>query len=148
MMTYIFIGTILLIVLAILFTLRSDRKKDARIKELTKLIKNQQEEFSKESEFLNSRDISNSQKVSDLTKERNFYRDILNEISGNISEVELSGGNLKRWNVLVDDCKKPFVKKKQPINVGGKFTRSMIIAVDDIVNVVNEIANNHKPEAQ
>ena len=148
MMTYIFIRAILIIVLAILFTLRSDRKKDDRIKELTKVIKNQQEEFSKESEFLNSRDISNSQKVSDLTKERNFYRDILNEISGNISEVELSGGNLKRWNVLVEDCKKPFIKKKHPINVGGKFTRSMIIAVDDIVNVVNEIANNHKPEAQ
>lgn len=148
MMTYIFIGAILLIVLAILFTLRSDRKKDKLINDLRRSIQNKEELAEKNREFFTSKMSIQSQTIDDLTQERNSYRDILNEILGDIWEVELLGGNLKRWNVLVEDCKKPFLKKKQPINVGGKFTRSMIIAVDDIVNVVNEIANKHKPEAQ
>lgn len=148
MMTYIFIGAILLIVLAILFTLRSDRKKDKKIYDLSNWYRKKEDEWIKSLEFMDARETIRAQEVRVLTEERNFYRDILNEISEDISEVELLGGNLKRWNILVDDCKKPFVKKKQPINVGGKFTRSMIIAVDDIVNVVNEIANKHNPKAQ
>lgn len=149
MMTYIFIGVILLIVLAILFTLRSYRKKDKLIKDLRYSAQKREELIEKNRDFFISKMSIQSQTIDELTQQRNFYRELL--VDGLVEKLEsvlLPDEQLKRWGQLVTDCKKPFERKKVPINIGGKFTRSMIIAVDDIVNVVSEIANKHKPEAQ
>ena len=89
-----------------------------------------------------------SQEVQDKIAEKKFYSDIADWLVGKLEAVPLSDEQLKRWGQLVTDCKKPFERKKVPINVGGKFTRSVIIAVDDIVNVVNAIRNHDNTPAQ
>lgn len=139
-MTYIFIGAIFLIVLAILFTLRSDRKKDKLINDLRRAIQNKEELAEKNREFFTSKMSIQSQEIYGLTQERNYYREQVDEISKKFKSVSIHINELNRWVQLVEDCKKPFIKRKQPINVGGRSTRSMIIAIHNIVKLVIEIS--------
>jgi len=148
MMTYILIGAILLIVLAILFTLRSDRKKDKLINDLRRAIQNKEDLAEKNREFFTSKMSIQSNEIDGLTQERNFYREQLYAIVKKLNAVLLPNQQLSRWGQLVESCKKPFERKKVQINVGGKFTRSVIIAVDDIINVVYGISIDDNTPAQ
>ncbi len=67
------------------------------------------------------------------------------KIQGRISEMEMlvTEDQMKRWYQLVEDCKQPFTSRKKPINVGGKFTRTTIIAVG---NIIDELGKMKKTE--
>lgn len=100
-------------------------------------------------ENLHAQDIIDKhlQEVQWITEERKFYNGLLDELFEKLNAVSLSDEKLKRWGQLVSDCKKPFERKKVPINVGGKFIRTVIITVDDIINVVNAIRNHDNKQA-
>lgn len=115
-----------------------------RIKSLNSRIGELLRENLREQEVVENHSLENQR----IIAERKFYKDLLDELIEKLEAVPLSDEQLNRWGHLVADCKKPFERKKVPINVGGKFTRSVIIAVDDIVNVVNAIRNHDNNPAQ
>lgn len=143
-MSYI-LGSIVVLMAAYIASIQGEIKHyKTRIKSLNSRIG----ELLRENLWAHDANEKMSEEVQGVTEERKFYKDLLDELIEKLEAVPLSDEQLKRWGQLVCDCKKPFERKKVPINVGGKFTRSVIIAVDDIVNVVNAIKNHDNTTAQ
>lgn len=143
-MSYI-LGSIVVLMAAYIASIQGKIKHyKTRIKSLNSRIG----ELLRENLWAHDANKKMSEEVQGVTEERKFYKDLLDELIEKLEAVPLSDEQLKRWGQLVSDCKKPFERKKVPINVGGKFTRSVIIAVDDIVNVVNAIKNHDNTTAQ
>ena len=143
-MSYI-LGSIVVLMAAYIASIQGEIKHyKTRIKSLNSRIG----ELLRENLRAQEDNEKNSLEVNGLIQERNLYRELLDELSEKLNAVLLPHAKLVRWGELVHSCKKPFERKKVPINVGGKFTRSVIIAVDDIVNVVNSIRNHDNTPAQ
>lgn len=149
MMTYILIGVLIVIGAAIFFTIRNDKSKS---KEIVKLQGNRDslnhtiDLLNDELELLRGQNIILREERMQLKKKAEFWEATFREVDKDwkestdpLSLQTLSKEQLKRWEQLIDDCKKPINGRKRPINVGGKFTRSSIIAVGDIINSIKNL---------
>lgn len=147
MMTYIFIGLLMVIGAAVFFTLRSDDGKSKEIERLqgTKDSLNHAiDNLSDELELLRSQNNLLREEKMNFKKKSEFLEyysrkleeenRLIKHLLQNISEVQL-----KRWDQLVSDCMKPIAGRKRPINVGGLFTRGTIISVGGIIQAIRNL---------
>lgn len=146
MTTYFFIGVSILIGAAIFFTLRNDESKSKEIKKLQgrrdslchtiDLLNDELELLRTQNNLLHDEKIKFKKEVELL---ENYSKKLEDKRECNLTEdllQTISTAQLKRWEQLVADCKKPFAGRKRPINVGGLFTRKTIIAIGEIIEAI------------